>query len=201
MIRCPCPSCEAVLKLPDDTPAGKKVKCPQCQNTFPMPELDEEPVAVAAARRPAEPADEEEDYDPEPRPRRRRRRAEPQGMKPATLALIIVPCVVGVVALLVGGILFAYSRMNREPEDKNIAKGGGPNANNTLVQGPTGVQGPGLNPQNPQGPQGNQPKAAPSPLDVGKVAPEIEGEDIDGKRFRLSDYRGKVVVIDFWGHW
>jgi hypothetical protein len=38
-------------------------------------------------------------------------------------------------------------------------------------------------------------------LQVGKQAPEIEGEDIDGKKFRLSDYRGKVVVLDFWGHW
>jgi hypothetical protein len=38
-------------------------------------------------------------------------------------------------------------------------------------------------------------------LVVGKAAPEIEGEDIDGKRFKLSDYRGKVVVLDFWGHW
>jgi hypothetical protein len=38
-------------------------------------------------------------------------------------------------------------------------------------------------------------------LVIGKVAPEIEGEDIDGKRFKLSDYRGKVVVLDFWGHW
>jgi hypothetical protein len=38
-------------------------------------------------------------------------------------------------------------------------------------------------------------------LVIGKVAPEIEGEDIDGKRFKLSDYRGKVVVLDFWGNW
>jgi hypothetical protein len=38
-------------------------------------------------------------------------------------------------------------------------------------------------------------------LALGKVAPEIEGEDIDGKKFKLSDYRGKVVVLDFWGHW
>jgi hypothetical protein len=36
---------------------------------------------------------------------------------------------------------------------------------------------------------------------VGKQAPEIEGEDIDGKQFKLSDYRGKVVLLDFWGHW
>jgi hypothetical protein len=36
---------------------------------------------------------------------------------------------------------------------------------------------------------------------VGKVAPEIETEDIDGVRFKLLDYRGKVVLLDFWGHW
>lgn len=38
-------------------------------------------------------------------------------------------------------------------------------------------------------------------LVLGKTAPEIEGEDIDGKRFKLSDYRGKIVVLDFWGNW
>jgi Tol biopolymer transport system component len=36
---------------------------------------------------------------------------------------------------------------------------------------------------------------------IGSVAPEIEGEDIDGEPFKLSDYRGKVVVLDFWGDW
>jgi hypothetical protein len=35
-------------------------------------------------------------------------------------------------------------------------------------------------------------------LRVGKEAPDIEGEDQDGKRFKLSDYRGKVVLLDFW---
>ena len=38
-------------------------------------------------------------------------------------------------------------------------------------------------------------------LGVGKPSPEIAGEDIDGKSFKLSDYRGKVVVVDFWGDW
>lgn len=32
-------------------------------------------------------------------------------------------------------------------------------------------------------------------------APEIEGPDLDGVPFRLSDYRGKVVLLSFWGHW
>ncbi|MCC6409835.1 MAG: redoxin domain-containing protein [Planctomycetes bacterium] len=38
-------------------------------------------------------------------------------------------------------------------------------------------------------------------LAVGKPAPEIEGQDLDGVAFKLSDYRGKVVLLDFWGHW
>jgi peroxiredoxin len=35
-------------------------------------------------------------------------------------------------------------------------------------------------------------------LSVGAKAPEIEGEDLDGKPFKLSEYRGKVVVLCFW---
>lgn len=38
-------------------------------------------------------------------------------------------------------------------------------------------------------------------LAVGKKAPEIEGEDLEGKKFKLSDYRGKVVSLVFWGSW
>jgi tetratricopeptide (TPR) repeat protein len=38
-------------------------------------------------------------------------------------------------------------------------------------------------------------------LAVGKTAPDIVADDLDGKSFKLSDYRGKVVVLDFWGNW
>ncbi|HAA67777.1 MAG: hypothetical protein CMJ70_07510 [Planctomycetaceae bacterium] len=38
-------------------------------------------------------------------------------------------------------------------------------------------------------------------LSVGNVAPEITAEDLEGVPFKLSDYRGKVVMLDFWGHW
>jgi hypothetical protein len=38
-------------------------------------------------------------------------------------------------------------------------------------------------------------------LAVGEIAPDIEGEDIEGRAMKLSDYRGKVVLLDFWGHW
>jgi hypothetical protein len=35
-------------------------------------------------------------------------------------------------------------------------------------------------------------------LTVGKAAPEVKGVDQDGKHFKLSDYKGKVVLLDFW---
>jgi len=35
-------------------------------------------------------------------------------------------------------------------------------------------------------------------LGVGKVAPDIAGKDQNGKQFKLSDYRGKVVLLYFW---
>lgn len=38
-------------------------------------------------------------------------------------------------------------------------------------------------------------------LQTGQVAPDFQAVDQDGKSFKLSDYRGKVVVLDFWGFW
>jgi RNA polymerase sigma factor (sigma-70 family) len=35
-------------------------------------------------------------------------------------------------------------------------------------------------------------------LTLGNPAPEIEGEDLDGRKMKLSDHRGKVVVLSFW---
>jgi thiol-disulfide isomerase/thioredoxin len=38
-------------------------------------------------------------------------------------------------------------------------------------------------------------------LEIGCTIPEIEDEDLDGKPMRLSDFRGKVVVLSFWAGW
>lgn len=38
-------------------------------------------------------------------------------------------------------------------------------------------------------------------LALGAVAPDIAGLDLDGIAFKLSDYKGKVVLLDFWGDW
>jgi DNA-directed RNA polymerase subunit RPC12/RpoP len=34
-----------------------------------------------------------------------------------------------------------------------------------------------------------------------KAAPDFSATDQNGKTLKLSDYRGKVVVLDFWEHW
>jgi len=38
-------------------------------------------------------------------------------------------------------------------------------------------------------------------LQIGMLAPDMEGIDVDGVKFKLSDFRGKVTVVDFWGYW
>ncbi|MEY2747056.1 MAG: hypothetical protein RL112_2098 [Planctomycetota bacterium] len=40
-----------------------------------------------------------------------------------------------------------------------------------------------------------------APLQVGQPAPELELVDADGATRKLSDLRGKVVVLDFWATW
>lgn len=38
-------------------------------------------------------------------------------------------------------------------------------------------------------------------LQVGMTAPDFESVDENGQKFKVSDYKGKVAVLDFWGHW
>jgi cytochrome oxidase Cu insertion factor (SCO1/SenC/PrrC family) len=36
---------------------------------------------------------------------------------------------------------------------------------------------------------------------LNSIAPDITGTDADGKPMRLSEFRGKVVALDFWASW
>jgi thiol-disulfide isomerase/thioredoxin len=38
-------------------------------------------------------------------------------------------------------------------------------------------------------------------LTIGKVLPDVEVQDLAGKKVKVSDYRGKVVVLDIWATW
>lgn len=38
-------------------------------------------------------------------------------------------------------------------------------------------------------------------LEIGKAVPEISGVDLDDKAMKLSDHKGKVVMISFWATW
>jgi cytochrome oxidase Cu insertion factor (SCO1/SenC/PrrC family) len=35
-------------------------------------------------------------------------------------------------------------------------------------------------------------------IEVGQLAPDIEGTDLNGQYLHLADYRGQVVVLSFW---
>jgi len=41
----------------------------------------------------------------------------------------------------------------------------------------------------------------PPMLGAGAMAPEFVSFDLDGKEVRLADYRGKVLILDFWATW
>jgi thiol-disulfide isomerase/thioredoxin len=44
-------------------------------------------------------------------------------------------------------------------------------------------------------------QAVREPLEVGAVAPDFTTFDLAGREVKLSDYRGKVVLLDFWATW
>lgn len=43
------------------------------------------------------------------------------------------------------------------------------------------------------------PQSAPAQPRIGGPAPEITGVDVTGKPLKLSQFKGKVVRLDFWG--
>jgi hypothetical protein len=127
------------------------------------------------------------DEETERRPRRRDREAT-EGMQPATLAVILVSVLVGAV-LLIAGAGWLVWRALKSSDQVVAATPGGANPGGRNPAGRTGPVNPAAPPNVARGTQ------------VGALAMEIEGEDIDGNRFRLSDYQGKVVLLDFWGNW
>jgi hypothetical protein len=124
----------------------------------------------------------DDDYD---RPRRR----SGSNRKPQTnnAALIAIP-IVAFVVLIAGGAI-AYFAFARDKKSEPVAA-----APNRGAAAKAPAARPGAVAPRPSGPRVEG-------LAVGNLAPEIENEDLDGETFKLSDYRGKVVMLDFWGNW
>jgi hypothetical protein len=120
---------------------------------------------------------------------------------------IAVPLVVGlvVVAAAVGmGLLLRKSPEKEQSVTKNTTTQPSQPASDLPNLPKAGNNAPAPPPSNaPAKPpvKKGPPANAKVGLAVGNLAPEIQGEDADGNVFKLSDYRGKVVVLDFWATW
>ncbi len=190
-----CPECHAPLELPDSIPPGKRLQCPDCGAAFSPPDEADRagglkteparpdgraPVATAAPRR---------------RPRRNPEEFERDGPVPRRGggAGVLIAAVVIIVVLLIGAggaVLLGYERASVQVEPAQMA--------------PPPMAAPGMM-KGAGGPMVGMPGAGGAmmgfPPQVGAPAPEIDGDDLDGKPMKLSDFRGKVVVVAFWGDW
>ena len=90
----------------------------------------------------------------------------------------------------------------REPTLPTGSSGQAGSAGPNVPAMPPGTVGPNRPTPPAQPSKPSRPTLSGRPgLEIGDNAMEIGGQDIDGKKFKLSDYRGKVVVLDFWGNW
>jgi peroxiredoxin len=124
--------------------------------------------------------------------------------------LLVVLVAVGIGAVLIAGFLYTVPAQQTPmpvvakappmPMGPGMPPMAGPGMAPAGGGGmPGGMAGPGAGGPGMPGMMGG---AAPLPvLKVGDPAPEIDGEDLDGKPMKLSEFRGKVVVLDFWGDW
>ena len=102
-----CPECDAVLKMANAMPAGKKVKCPKCEAVFPVPAEEEETPPAKVKHRPA-PVEDAADAplpdedDDERRPRRRRKKDKSKEEKRGPSGLVIGLAIAGIVLLVLG---------------------------------------------------------------------------------------------------
>jgi thiol-disulfide isomerase/thioredoxin len=201
-----CPQCNTSLEMPDELPAGKRLQCPDCGAAFAPPRAADRAAAMKAAPGRA-------DSRPGAGPRHRSRYEddgddrdrEPSRGRGGSAALLIG---VGVVALvlLCGGGLAAIGFMRAVEADSVPQPMPPPVAvkQPMVVQGPMGAGGPGMAPMAPGGGMagGGMMGGPMQPMPrLGDLAPDIAGVDLDGKPMKLSDLKGKVVYLDFWGEW
>ncbi len=166
-----CPECDALIR--PSRSDGTKVRCPEC-DALVRPAADD-----VRPRR-------DDDYDDRPR---RSRPGAKRKAKPSNVAILAISIGAFVVLIAGGAIAYVGFFMDKKSEPA-VAKA--PEA-----KGPAGR--PGAAAKGAAAPRPTGPRV--EGLAVGNLAPDIENEDLDGETFKLSDYRGKVVMLDFWGNW
>ena len=198
-----CTECNAPLTVSEPVAPGKKIRCPKCQAIFRAPETAADAIAEApAAPKPnrAETDDRDrDDYDD--RPARRRQRERESSGAGVGMVIGIIAASLLLIAAVGFGVWWAVRSWNESAEAEMQAMQAALAAKGPLANGPNNQGGlfiPDHKGGNLNAPGIGAPAGGPP---VGESAPEIEGEDLDGKKFKLSDYRGKVVLLDFWGHW
>jgi AhpC/TSA family len=166
-------------------PSGR-FRCPECDALIRPPRSDGKkvrcPECDALVRPPADdvrPRRDDEEYD---RPRRSRWGSKRKPQK--NNALLIVLPIVAFVVLIAGGAIAYFAFVRDKKSEPAVA---------SAPAGRPAAKGPAARPG------GTGPRV--EGLAVGNLAPDIENEDLDGETFKLSDYRGKVVMLDFWGNW
>ena len=76
-------------------------------------------------------------------------------------------------------------------------------ASPTRLPSPTDIPSPTEPPTATDAPT-KEPAATPAPavgLEIGKIALDFALQDLDGNEIRLADFRGQVVLLNFWAVW
>src|SRR6266498_2799960 len=181
-----CPACATHLKLRTAPEPGKRIRCPKCRTIFApegaaasasaSPEAVNPTVEFQATAPNTVPAPPVPHVKPREKPLDRP--LKKNGINWPKVALMA--CLLLFVA---GAITFMVIRLN------------------------PGAPLPGVEDQQAREPTPRVvPIKQPAPVPkvgfaVGNLAPDIDAEDVNGRRIKLSDYRGKVVFLDFWGDW
>lgn len=102
-----------------------------------------------------------------------------KGFLPALLLLV----------LLLGGARLLYGRLSAEAAPEQLALSSGETQKEALPQGGDVISSPAEDAESGE----EEEEAAP--------APDFMAEDAEGKVVKLSDFKGKPVVLNFWASW